>query len=405
MFLISVRFRQSRSRENDCKPGIVYFRIAKYGLHEPRIERCVNSDIKGVDDGVLQAEREKIIYQIRLLYCVIERREEHATTYSIEDVINDFREALSGAESMAYIIARSRTDFPLRRDIVSVGREFRGAFQYMYPISDKENSENLFDYMFGLVQSLKNARRNSQARSFVSLQSSLREFAKTDDIKFSDIDAGTVQDYARWLERKGIAESTQSFYLRTLRTILNKAHKKGLIEVTPDWFKGVNTRIYKPSLSKNMILSREVLLKIEDLDLSSDRHKALVRDMFMFGFYCEGMELVDMANLTIGDVKDCLLVYRRRQKGLKKTVVLGMQATKIIERYGDAGRHYLFPLLDKSKGIMFSSVSNYVRQQLKAIGRAVGFPILTFSMNISAYKSLVSSVNLSELLLKHDSVV
>ena len=37
MFLISVCFGPSRSQRNDNKPGIVYFRIAKYGLHEPEL--------------------------------------------------------------------------------------------------------------------------------------------------------------------------------------------------------------------------------------------------------------------------------------------------------------------------------------------------------------------------------
>lgn len=401
MFSITVSFRSSRSRENSGRPGIVFYRIASHGLHEPRIERCVNSDIKGVDESVLQSEREKIISQIRLLYCVIERRKDEGATFDIDEVVNDFRKALFGDESMAGVIAKSRNDFPLRRDIVSIGREFKSAFQYVFPTSDKVNGANLSDYVFGLTQSLKNARRNSLAKNFASLQSSLREFAKTDEIKFSDITADFVQNYAGWLGQRGIAGSTQSFYLRTLRIILNKARKEGLIDVSPDWFKDVNTRIYKPSDSRNERLSREMLLKLEDLDLSSDGQLALVRDMFMFGFYCEGMELVDVVHLAAKNVRNGILVYQRRQKGLKKRVVLGKQAKKIIERYCGAERHYLFPLLDESNDIMFSTLSNYVRLHLKTIGKAVEIPALTFSMNISAYKSLVSSVSVPELLLRH----
>lgn len=401
MFLISVSFRSSRSTGDKGKPGIVFYRIARHGLNEQRIERCVNSDIKGADESVLQTEREKIISQIRLLYCVIERREEQGKPFTIDDVVNDFREALSGDKSMAEVIAKAQTDFPLRRDIVSIGREFKGAFQYVFSAPAKETGENLSDFVFSLTQSLRNDRRNSQAHSFASLLSSLREFVKTDEIKFADIDAGFVHDYAGWLKQTGITESTQSFYLRTLRTLLNKAQKNGLVEVSPEWFMEVNTRIYKPSDSRDTKLSRDVLLKIENLDLPSNGPLALVRDMFMFGFYCEGMELVDIANLTTDNLKDGLMIYRRRQKGVKKVVVLGSEAKKIIKRYVIPGQHYIFPLLGMSGHIMFSTVSNYVRQYLKTIGEKVGFPQLTFSMNIGAYKSLMSSVNVSELLLKH----
>ncbi len=401
MFSITVSFRSSRSRGDKGKPGIVFYRIASHGLRETRIERCVNSDIKGADESILQTEKERIISHIRLLYCVIERREEQGKPFTIDDVVNDFRKALSGDESMADVRAKSRIDFPLRRDIISIGREFKGTFQYVFTTPAKENGENLSDYVLGLTQSLKNARRNSQAHSFASLLSSLREFVKTDEIKFADIDAGFVLDYAGWLKQTGITASTQSFYLRTLRTILNKAQRDGLIEASPEWFLGVNTRIYKSSESKDTKLSRDVLLKIENLDLPSNGPLALVRDMFMFGFYCEGMELIDIANLTTENIKDGLMVYRRRQKGVKKVVVLGREAKKIIKRYISPGQHYLFPLLGTSDYIMFSSVSNYVRQYLKTIGEKVGFPQLTFSMNISAYKSLMSSVSISELLLKH----
>lgn len=349
----------------------------------------------------MQTERERIISQIRLLYCVIERREEQGKPFTIDDVVNDFREALLGDRTMDTVTAKSRTDFPLRRDIISIGREFKGAFQYVFPTPAKEDGEDLSAYILALTQSLRNARRNSQAHSFASLLSSLRDFVKTDEIKFSDINAGFVRDYAGWLKQTGITESTQSFYLRTLRTILNKAQKDGLVEVSPEWFMEVNTRIYKPSDSRGTKLSRDVLLKIENLDLPSNGPLALVRDMFMFGFYCEGMELVDIANLTTENIKDGLMIYRRRQKGVKKVVVLGSEAKKIIKRYVSPGQHYIFPLLGTAGHIMFSSVSNYVRQYLKNIGEKVGFPQLTFSMNISAYKSLMSSVSLSELLLKH----
>lgn len=398
MFLISVGFRPTRSKGDREKPGVVFYRVTRYGSGEKKIERKVNSDIHGSDEGVIQVEREKILSQIRLLYCIIESREDPKEQYTIDEVVNDFRKALAGDESMAEVIAKSKTEFPIRRDIVSICREFRGAFNFVFS-GRKDNGESLFYYIFNLKQNLKTERHNSRANSFASLHSSLSDFAKTDDIKFSEIDSGFVLDYAMWLKHKGLIESTQSFYLRTLRTILNKAQEDGLIEVSPAWFKSVNTRIYKSSETTERRLDRTTLLKIENLDMSSNRPLSLARDMFMFGFYCGGMELVDIANLTVENVKNDKLVFRRRSKGLKKTVLLGKQAKNIIKKYHQSGQHYLFPLLDESDSKMFNVVSNRMRQDLLAVGKLVGFPSLTFSMNISSYKSLISSVNLLELLL------
>lgn len=101
-----------------------------------------------------------------------------------------------------------------------------------------------------------------------------------------------MQEYYEWLKRKGIANSSQSFYLRTLRTVLNKADEDQLLNVSPNWFEKVYTRIYKSTESEGKSLDRNALLKIEDLDLTANDSLALVRDMFMFGVYCEGMELM-----------------------------------------------------------------------------------------------------------------
>lgn len=149
MYLISVSFRPTRSKGNKEKPGVVFYRVKRYGAGEPKIERNVNSDIHGSDEGIIQTEREKIISQIRLLYCIIERRGDSKEPHTIDDVLNDFRKALVGDESMAEDIAESKAEFPIRRDIVSICREFRSAFTFVFS-NRKDNGESLFDYIFNL---------------------------------------------------------------------------------------------------------------------------------------------------------------------------------------------------------------------------------------------------------------
>lgn len=405
MFLISVCFRISRSKGNNDKTGVVFYRIAQYGVGESRIERSVNSDIHGPDDSVFQTNREKIIEQIRMLYCIIECREDCGEPFGIDDVVDDFRKALSGDKSMTKIIKKARTDFPIRRDLVSIGREFRECFKYSFSVRKNDKCEGLFDYIFNRAQSLKDKKRSSQAKSFISLMSSLQYFTEANEIDFSNVTAEFVHEYSEWLKRKGIANSSQSFYLRTLRTILNNAHKDKLLEVSPNWFGKVDTRIYKSTEREEKSLDRNVLLEIENLDLAANSPLALARDMFMFGFYCEGMELIDISNLTNDNIREGHLVYRRRQKGLEKSVVLGDQAKKIISRYIREGQKYLFPLLEGSEAITFGAVSNYVRRYLTEIGNLVGYPKLTFSMNISTYKSFASGVSISEILLKYGNII
>lgn len=401
MFLITAQFRPSRSKRNAEKEGVVFYRITgEVAENGKRPTRNINSDIHAADASVFKTERAEILSQLRLLYCVIERRKDSGQTFTIDDVTEDFRKALTGDESMGATIARSRTEFSLRNEIVSVGREFKGDFNYVLTELRDTVPGNIYDYIFNLAQSLKNEKRISLARNFLSLLANLKLFAEGKELYFQEIDKDYVHRYADWLKQTGITDSTQSFYLRSFRAILNKAHDDGLIESTSGWFHEVNTSVVNPAKISDGKLNRKLMLKIKSLDLTDNRHAALVRDMFMFGFYCGGMELIDISNLEYANIQNGLLTYNRRLKGLERKVVLGEQAKKILKRYHGDSEKYLFPLLTLSENAQFVTIRNYVGQSLKIIGKAVNYPRLSFSMNITAFHSMLSQVNIPELLLK-----
>ena len=401
MFLINVQFRAARSKTNISKPGVVFYKIiGKPSFGDgPKLERNVNSDISGIDGNVLQTERDRIMTQIRLLYCIIENRESSGSAYTADDITEDFRQALIGTDSMAEIIAKSKTDFPLRRDMVNVNRWFKSDFNIVYAQRKIDNKDSVAEYVSNLSRKLKNEKRDSQSRNLLSLLSNLLTFANDKDVYFSKIDVDFIHGYAEWLKQTGLSESTQSFYLRTFRTILNKARKDGLIEISSEWFSDVNTKIYYSTGSTDKSFSRELLLKIRDLDLSADEQLSQTRDLFMFGYYCGGMELVDIVNLSADNICGNVLKYRRRLKGKEISIVLGVQALAILNRYRTDNFKHLFPLLDKSGGMTFYRVRHNVGYGLKTICKLVGHYNLTFSMNIDAYKSLVDGFSISEMIL------
>lgn len=403
MFLISARFRASRSK-NAVRQGVVFFRITERRNGGSVVDRDVNSDISGSDAGVLQRERTAIIARLRMLYCIVERRADSGLPFEADDVVADFRLALSGDASMAGVVAKASTDFPLRDDLVSIGREFKGDFKFVLTQHERGTTQQstLPEFIFSLSQTMKAEGRVSRSRSFLSLLSNLRDFQGDDTLTFGHFGAEFVHNYALWLKRADIAPSTQSFYLRTLRAVLNKAQANGLIENTSEWFEGVNTKIYhSANEDTNSVLDRSTLLKIERADFHAHGQLALVRDMFMFGFYCGGMELVDIVNLTDSNIVGNVLVYKRRQKGQTKKALLGDEALKIIDRYRRPQSKHIFPLLEQSPGVLFETARNYVYQSIKAIGQTIGLPSLTFSMNIGAYNSMAAGINISEMMLRN----
>lgn len=400
MFLITAYFRKSHSKRDTEKEGVVFYRITGQADDDgKRSYRDATSDIQGYDSSILMTERPTILSHLRMLYCAIESHEDTKQPYTIDDVIEDFRKALAGDKSMSYIIAKSRTDFPLRSDFVTLGREFKGDFKFVFPTQTDSGYGNVYGYIFNLSQSLKNDGRISHAKNVRSVLANLKLFGEGKDIFFYEINKDFVKRYAEWLKQIDISEPTQSFYLRNFRMILNRAHNDGLIESISGWFQDVNTSVTSQRNKTDEKFNRELLLKIESLDLSANKQDELVRDAFMFGFYCGGMELIDMAYLERSNGHDNLLVYNRRLKGLERKIVLGKEAKKIIKRYEGISEKYIIPLLALSENVEFGTIRSYVSRSLKVIGKAVNYPTLSFNMNITAYNTMLSEVSIPELLL------
>ena len=96
-----------------------------------------------------------------------------------------------------------------------------------------------------------------------------------------------------------------------------------MISIPDNLFKGLNTKVLLPSKRKNGSgIDNDIVKKIATIDLSGNPDTELARDMYMFAFFCHGMELVDVLNLKKSDVVSGTLVFQRRQKGVTVKVNL-----------------------------------------------------------------------------------
>ena len=225
LFTISTQFKKSRGKK-EGGDGVMRITVMSNRRDNAdfRVRREMNLDIHGADKSVISEHKDEITKKMRLLYCVIERLADSGKDFSLDDIFKDFRQALAGDAALAEVIAKAGTEFPLRADLVSIGREFRGCFQYVYPAKDV-NPDSLSDYIDALISILKNERKSSRLHSYDATHARLKEFTKLDNIPFSAVNRKFIEDFASWLKSGDITESTQSFYLRTLRSILNHARE------------------------------------------------------------------------------------------------------------------------------------------------------------------------------------
>ena len=97
------------------------------------------------------------------------------------------------------------------------------------------------------------------------------------------------------VERQEVGQNTVAFYLRTLRTLYNKAVEAG--QAPPnDIFAHVQTSNVRTA--KRAITIKEIR-KIEKLNLPIGSFLDKARDLFFISFYLRGMAFVDMVGLKI----------------------------------------------------------------------------------------------------------
>jgi site-specific recombinase XerD len=133
--------------------------------------------------------------------------------------------------------------------------------------------------------------------NYTSAANRFMEFRNQEDLAFSQMTSEMMEMYQAWLWNRGVGQNTVAFYLRTLRTLYNKAVEAG--QAPPnDIFSHVQTANVRTA--KRAITVKDIR-KIENLDLPTGSSLDKARDLFLLSFYLRGMAFVDMAFLKKTD--------------------------------------------------------------------------------------------------------
>lgn len=240
---------------------------------------------------------------------------------------------------------------------------------------------DLFGFLAGLAAELEAEGKAHRVRAVGRLGRNLRMMAGDATLPFGEIDSGFAERYLGWLRERGMAESTCAAEMGTLRTALKSAVEAGLLERVPEAPKGV--RYVQRAKEHGEFPGAEVFERLASLPLA-DRNLAVARDMFLFAYYCGGMEWADVAALTPGDFTGNLLRYTRRAKGREWLVRFDGKAAGILARYISAGAGTLFPRGSGKRETAPDTARRMTDKRLKKLGGAVGCPGLNFGMNIPA---------------------
>ena len=174
---------------------------------------------------------------------------------------------------------------------------------------------------------------------------SFMRFRQGKDVFWEDFDADLMASYEAYLKSTGVGMNTISFYNRILRAVYNRAVEKGFTkQVFP--FKHVYTGVEK-TIKRGLPIN--TIRNIRNMDLSHCRTLDYARDMFLFSFYTRGMSFVDMAYLKKNDLKNGVLIYRRKKTGQQLCIRWERHMQDILEKYPMSQESpYLLPIILKA---------------------------------------------------------
>lgn len=214
-------------------------------------------------------------------------------------------------------------------------------------------------YVGETIEVLRDSHSPSTKQNYITAINSLCSYAGTEDILLSALDSDFIMGYQRWMLHKGICLNTISCYLRSLRSIYNRAIKDGLIPMSDPFFICYTG---KEKTRKRSIRNDE-LLRIRQLIIPKNTFLCLSRDLFLFSFYAQGMPFVDMAFLKKQQIRSGCLIYHRQKTGREINVKLQRCMYDIISKYVRDDCEYVFPLVSST------NPNDAYRQYLRQLGK------------------------------------
>lgn len=315
MTSIKLKFRASSISD---KEGTLYFqiihkRVAKqiktsYHILESEWDKEHNdiintSQIPGSRQKILTSIRNKIRWEKNRISNTIIKMENSGLQFTTEDIVRNYYESAS-------------------------------------------NRVSVFEYINKQINRLYASGKERTSEIYRQVLHSFMRFRKNSDLDFDMIDDNLIEQYEGFMRMSNLCRNTTSFYMRTLRSIYNRAVEDGLTEqVEP--FRRVYTGVDKTA---KRALNIEEIRRIKELDLNGLPTLDFARDVFMFSFYMRGMAFIDIAYLKKKNLANGYIVYNRKKTGQQLVVKWENNMSNILNKYLDDSSEFLMPIIKRQDG-------------------------------------------------------
>jgi site-specific recombinase XerD len=207
------------------------------------------------------------------------------------------------------------------------------------------------------------------AKSFNDALNRFKAFVNNKEVPFYEFTTALIQRFEDFNKNNGVSENSISVYMRALRSIYNRAVIDELAKEESNPFK--KYKISKlNNKTKKRALSEVDLRLILGVDVTKHNELLESKNIFLFSFYCRGMNFIDIAHLKWADIKDGRIEYTRQKTGKFYSMGILPQVQLILDYYAQfSNQGYVFPILVEERHITAQTIYNRVMKMRKAFNK------------------------------------
>ena len=256
----------------------------------------------------------------------------------------------------------------------------------------RNTSSEVYDLFDVVITKLNTEGRISTASAYKDARNSFAGYKSK--LQFKQITVQFLKDYESRMKAEGKTVSTIGIYLRHLRAIYNRAIESRVVDQKFYPF-GKNRYQIKAPRNIKKALTIEQISKIIDYDVKEGSTQHFVRDIWLFSYLCNGMNIKDIINLKFKNLHGDSIQYDRAKTSNTvqnpKPIVITLLplANEIIKKWAVKQKDensYIFPVLEKEisdlqkqkdKDQFIKTINKY----MKLIGEDIGYdkPLTTYA--------------------------
>lgn len=243
-------------------------------------------------------------------------------------------------------------------------------------------STNMVSSSFdAIVQELRSEGKHRTASIYEQAKRSVERFAG--EVPLRDITPRWLARFSAYLADEGKAQTTIAITLRTLRAVLNRAKREGILREV-DYPFGKGRFEIQEGEGRKLALTIEQVGMVARYDDGTELTRRY-RDYWLFLYLCNGLNMADFVQLKHKDVvggevrfvRQKTASTSRRKREIVAVVSEPMRA--IIDRWGTppTPEAYIFPILpSKCSGEervrLIKNATRAVNQRMAKVGEALG---------------------------------